>query len=278
MEKNDKISWKFYAMLGGASVVLVGGLYYLYNLFSNNIDYDISQDQKEKLEELSQIYQTINESDTTTEKKESESSFAIKVFKQINELSEEMFNKEFSDWIIKRKQLLKENKKAEYNLYCESILGEKMRIESIAADVILQKLNLTQYDLQSMMEKIPQKEFMELQQQMIQKQQNADKRNPDLYSNEVIIKAFKEFLNLKNALDNESKNIAQFMNDPSEEMKINFFVKLEINKFMIDDHLTNLFDLDFSMLLMLINSRQLYENPEIARDYSKLMQEFNQGY
>jgi hypothetical protein len=36
-------------------------------------------------------------------------------------------------------------------------------------------------------------------------------------------------------LDEETKNLAQFMNDTSEEARMNFFLKLEIHKYMIDD-------------------------------------------
>ena len=50
-----------------------------------------------------------------------------------------------------------------------------------------------------------------------------------------------------------------------------------LNKYMIDDYLFNLYELDFSTLMMLINSRQLFSNPEISADYQKLMAEFNQA-
>ena len=279
-ENNSKeiVSWKFYALLSGATIGVVGGMYFLYSLFTNSYDIEMSQDQKEKLEELVQISQNINESESQTDKKESESAFAIKIFRQINELSEEMFLKDNPNWILERRTLLKDNKKPEYNSFCENILSEKMRVESQAAEMILQKLGMSQFELQSMMEKIPQKDFMELQQQMAQKQQqNSTGKSAEKFTDEEIIKAFKEFLKLKVDMDNESKNMSQFMNDQSEEARMQFFLKLEINKYMIDDYLTNLHDVDFSMLMMLVNSRQLFNNPQISADYHKLMQEFNQG-
>ena len=279
-ENKDQVSWQFYALLSGATVGVVGGMYFLYSLFTNNMDVEMSKDQKDKLEELVQLSQNINESESESpiEKKESESAFAIKIFKQINELSEEMFLKENTNWIAERRTLLKDNKKPEYKSYCENILSEKMRIESQAADMILQKLGMSQFELQVMMEKIPQKEFMELQQQMVQKQQqNSTNKSQDKFTNEEIIKAFKEFLKLKNEMDKESKNMNQFMNDQSEEARMQFFLKLEINKYMIDDYLSNLYELDFSQLMKLINSRYLFDNPEISAEYSKLMGEFNQA-
>ena len=272
------VSWKFYGLLAGASVGLVGGLYTLYSLFSDNMDAELSDDQKDKLEELVKISETINETETPTQKKESESSFAIRVFKQINELSEEMFLKDYPTWIQNRRSLLKDNKKQEYNSFCENILSEKMRIESQSAEMILNKLGMSQIELQGMMEKIPQQEFMALQQQMMQKQQlNTSTKSPESFQDDDVIKAFKKFLILKTDMDNESKNMQQFMNDQSEEAKMQFFLKLEINKYQIDDYLFNLYELDFSTLMMLINSRQLFSNPEISADYQKLMAEFNQA-
>ena len=279
-DNKEKISWKFYTLLSGAAIGLIGGMYFLYSLFSNDSDIEMSNDQKEKLDELIQLSQTINESESPNQKKNSESAFAIKIFKQINELSEEMFSKEHTNWILKRRELLRENKKIEYNSFCENILGEKMRIESIAADMILNRLGMSQIELQGMMENIPQKDFMELQQQMMQKQQlqNNGNKNPDSISNEKIIEAFKEFLKIKAELDNESKNMQQFMNDYSEEAKMQFFLRLEINKYIIDDNLYNSFEIDFSQLMMIINSRQLFTNSEISSEYQKLIQEFNQAY
>ena len=136
---------------------------------------------------------------------------------------------------------------------------------------------MSQIELQSMMEKIPQNEFMQLQQQMMQKQQlSSSTKAPESFGDAEIVKAFKEFLKLKTDMDNESKNMQQFMNDQSEEARMQFFLKLEINKYMIDDYLFNLYELDFSTLMMLINSRGLFSNPEISADYQKLMMEFNQ--
>lgn len=277
-DNKDQVSWKFYALLAGATAGVIGGMYFIYSLFNDNMDSELSEDQKEKLEELVKISETINESESPKEKKESESAFAMKVFKQINELSEEMFTKDHPNWILDRRALLKDNKKAEYNSYCENILSEKMRIESQAAEMILNKLGMSQVELQGMLEKIPQHEFMAFQQQIMEKQQLKSKnKSPENFTNEEIIKAFKEFLKLKTEMDNESRNMSQFMGDHSEEARMQFFLKLEINKYLIDDYLSNLYEMDFSTLIMLINSRQLFTNPEIAEDYQKLMQEFNQA-
>jgi hypothetical protein len=119
---------------------------------------------------------------------------------------------------------------------------------------------------------------MQLQQQMMQKQQQSSStKSPESFEDNDVIKAFKKFLLLKTDMDNESKNMQSFMNDQSEEAKMQFFLKLEINKYQIDDYLFNLYELDFSTLMMLINSRGLFSNPEISQDYQKLMAEFNQA-
>lgn len=279
-DNKDSLNWKFYALFGAATMGVISGIYYIYTLFNDNGDADLSDEQKEKLEELIKINETNQNQteETPGRKKESDSSFAIRIFKQINELSEEMFTKDYPNWIQIRRNLLKENNKPEYNSYCENILSEKMRIESKAAEMILNKLGMSQLELQSMMEKIPQSEFMLLQQEMVQKSQlNSSIKNPEKLTDNEVIKAFKEFLKLKNEMDNESRNMAQFMNDPSEEARMMFFIKLEINKYMIDDYLSNLFEIDFSALMMMINTRQLFSNPEIASDYQRLIQEFNQA-
>ena len=132
---------------------------------------------------------------------------------------------------------------------------------------------MSQFELQGMMENLTQKESMEMQQQMVQKQQEySANKTLGKFTNEEIIKAFKEFVKLKAEMDEECKNMN--LNDHSEEARMQFYSKLEINKYMIEDYLSNLYDLDFSQLMMLINSRYLFDNPGISADFQILMQEF----
>ena len=287
MEKKEGVSWKFYALLGTATVGFVGGLYYLHNLFSNNYEMEISEEQKSKIEELTNLYQNISEnseSSSTSQKASSEKEFTIKIFKQINELSEEMFKKENPNWILQRRQILEKSSgspssNSEYTSFCENILAEKMRIESTAAEIILQKLGMNQFDLQAMMEKIPQQDFMSLQEEMMKKQAlSADTVDLNRISNDSIIKAFKSFLVKKKELDEETKNLAQFMNDTSEEARMNFFLKLEIHKYMIDDYLFNNYGFDFNMLMQLLTDRKLTTHKEIERDYNNLLYELRQSF
>jgi hypothetical protein len=281
------VSWKFYALLGTATVGFVGGLYYLHNLFSNNYEMEISEEQKTKIEELTNLYQNISEnseSSSTSQKASSEKEFTIKIFKQINELSEEMFKKENPNWILQRRQILEKSSgspssNSEYTSFCENILAEKMRIESTAAELVLQKLGMNQFDLQAMMEKIPQQDFMALQEEMMKKQAlSGDSVDLNKISNDSIIKAFKSFLVKKKELDEETKNLAQFMNDTSEEARMNFFLKLEIHKYMIDDYLFNNYGFDFNMLMQLLTDRKLTTHKEIERDYNNLIYELRQSF
>jgi hypothetical protein len=287
MEKKEGVSWKFYALLGTATVGFVGGLYYLHNLFSNNYEMEISEEQKTKIEELTNLYQNISEnseSSSTSQKASSEKEFTIKIFKQINELSEEMFKKENPNWILQRRQILEKSSgspssNSEYTSFCENILAEKMRIESTAAELVLQKLGMNQFDLQAMMEKIPQQDFMALQEEMMKKQAlSGDSVDLNKISNDSIIKAFKSFLVKKKELDEETKNLAQFMNDTSEEARMNFFLKLEIHKYMIDDYLFNNYGFDFNMLMQLLTDRKLTTHKEIERDYNNLIYELRQSF
>jgi len=287
MEKKEGVSWKFYALLGTATVGFVGGLYYLHNLFSNNYEMEISEEQKSKIEELTNLYQNISEnseSSSTSQKASSEKEFTIKIFKQINELSEEMFKKENPNWILQRRQILEKSSgspisNSDYTSFCENILAEKMRIESTAAEIILQKLGMNQFDLQAMMEKIPQQDFMSLQEEMMKKQAlSADTVDLNKISNDSIIKAFKSFLVKKKELDEETKNLAQFMNDTSEEARMNFFLKLEIHKYMIDDYLFNNYGFDFNMLMQLLTDRKLTTHKEIERDYNNLLYVLRQPF
>ena len=196
------------------------------------------------------------------------------IFNQINDLNEEMFSKEHNNWISKRRGLLKENKNNEYYSFCEYILEEKIRIESIAVDIILNRFGINQYEIQEMMEDIPQKDLIELQEQLTQKQklQNNGNINPNSISNEKIIEAFKEYLKIKAELDNESKNMQQQFMTYSEEGNMKFVLRQEINKYFIDDILFNSFEIDFSQLMMIVNSRQLFTNPEISEEYQKIIQ------
>ena len=284
MEKKEQLSWKFYALLGTASVGLIGGLYYIYNLFANSQEMEISDEQKNKLEELTTMFQNLNENPQANpmQKQPSEKDFSIRVFKQINELSEDMFKKEHPNWIIDRRQILQKNNgnsNVEYTTFCENILAEKMRIESIAAEMILGKLGMSQIDLQMLMEKIPQQDFMTLQEEMMKKQAlSGDSIDTTKISNENIIKAFKSFLVKKQELDQETKQYAQFMNDTSEEARMNFFLKLEIQKYMIDDYLMNAYGLDFNTLLQMIPERRLANHPEIEREYNTMLYQLRQSF
>jgi hypothetical protein len=287
MEKKDSVSWKFYALLGTATIGVVGGLYYLYNLFSSNYEMEISEEQKTKIDELTTLYQNISESSessSSSQKANSEKDFTIKVFKQINEFSEEMFKKEHPNWIQQRRQILEKSggspsSSSEYTSFCENILAEKMRIESTAAELVLQKLGMNQFDLQAMMERIPQQDFMALQEEIMKKQAlGSDSVDVAKVSNDAIIKAFKSFLVKKKQLDEETKNLAQFMNDTSEEARMNFFLKLEIHKYMIDDFLFNSYGFDFNMLLQLLTDRKLTTHKEIERDYNNLLYELRQSF
>jgi len=291
MDKKENLSWKFYCLLGTASIGLVGGLYYLYNLFSNNFEEELSENQKNKLEELSKDLQNLHEgkipeaqtiTGTTHSVKNPQKEFTLKVFRQINELSEEMFNKEHPNWISQRRMILEKNNgknNAEYTSFCENILAEKMRIESMAAEILLGKLGMSQYDLQMMMERIPQQDFMELQQEMLKKQsESVDKIDTAKITNETVIKAFKSFIVKKAELDEETKMFAQFMNDTSEEARMNFFLKLEIHKYQIDDYLYNSYGIDFNVLLNMINTRELTKHREIEADYNNLLRELSQTF
>lgn len=278
-DNNENLSWKFYALLSTASIGLITGMYFLYSVITENMDLEseISEDQKEKLEELVKLGENMEDNNKSPkEKQNSENTFTIKIYKQIHALSEDTFKKENPEWLEKRRQLLKDNKKQEYNNYCENILAEKMRLENLSAEIVLNKLGINQIEFQQMMEKIPQNEMMLLQQQMLQSQRYSLDNNRS-YSNEEIIKAFKEFLKIKNQMDSEFKNMGQIMNENSEEARMQYFMKLEINKFMIDDCLLNYCELDFAKMLEIINSRSLFNNPEITEDYRKIMQEFSQG-
>lgn len=285
MDKKESLSWKFYALLGTASIGIIGGLYYLYNLFSNNIDYEMSEQQESKFSELQETLKNIKQDDqgpsqsqsmSQNKSKSSEMEFVKNVLIQINKLSEEMFQKEFPDYIKNRRDLLRSSKKAEYIAYCEQMLGEKMRVESLAAEIALQKLNMSQYDLQTMMERIPQEDFMKIQQEIIATQQKQNQANPYDFTQDKIIKAFKTLMSKKNELDAETRNLAHLMNDTSEEARMNFFIKLEIHKYMIDDHLTNEHGLDCAGLLLMIEQNRLGTHPEIAREYNMLLKELYQ--
>jgi len=154
-----------------------------------------------------------------------------------------------------------------------------MRIESTAAELILQKMGISQFDLQGMMEKIPQQDFMTLQENMIKKQGlSTDSVDVAKVSKDDIIRAFKSFMDKKKQLDEETKNFAQFMNDTSEEARMNFFLKLEIHKYMIDDFLLNTHGFDFNMLLQLLTDRKLTTDKEIKSDYDNLIYELRQSF
>ena len=121
---------------------------------------------------------------------------------------------------------------------------------------------------------------MQLQEEMMRKQQatSGDNITKEDVSNETVIKAFKAFLKKKTELDQETRQLAQFMNDTSEEARMNFFLKLEIHKYMIDDFLYNNYKLDFNSLMRLIMEKNLAGHEDIKHDYNNLMNELRQSF
>ena len=275
MEKKQKLSWKFYALLGTATFGVVGGLYYLYNLLSNPA-IEISDEQKEKIENLTKIYQNVNDAGLKDSKEKKEIEITLKILKQINELCDELFKKEYPDWEFKRRQILKDNNISEYNSFCEYIVSEKMWIESIAAEIILQKLNISQLELQFLMEKIPQHKYFELQKQMLEKT-SYNKPNPEKFNSNTLILAFKKFISKKNEIDNQFKNIIPMINENDEEGKMELYAKMEINKHLIDDYLMIEFDIDAQNLLDLIHIKGLNTNKDIEGEFNNLINEFKIG-
>ncbi len=286
MESKKNVSWKFYAILGTASLSIIGGLYYLYNLFSYNYENDLNEEQKNKLEKLSVQYNNLYENSDNSSNKDkipSERQFIFDLFLFINELTEDLFRKQNPNWIVDRRIILdkgqRNNDKSEYTSFCENILLEKKNFESIAVQTVMQKLGISHDDFQVMMDKFPQEDCIKLQDEIMKKQNiNLSSANIKKISNETIIKAFKSFLFKKNELDQETKMLVQLLSDNSDEAKINFYMKIEVHKFMIDDYLFNLYGFDFHMLLNLLNQRKLTVHSEIERDYNNLINELNQTF
>jgi len=286
MESKKNVSWKFYAILGTASLSIIGGLYYLYNLFSYNYENDLNEEQKNKLEKLSVQYNNLYENSDNSSNKDkipSERQFIFDLFLFINELTEDLFRKQNPNWIVDRRIILdkgqRNNDKSEYTSFCENILLEKKNFESIAVQTVMQKLGISHDDFQVMMDKFPQEDCIKLQDEIMKKQNiNLSSANIKKISNETIIKAFKSFLFKKNELDQETKMLVQLLSDNSDEAKINFYMKIEVHKFMIDDYLFNLYGFDFHMLLNLHNQRKLTVHSEIERDYNNLINELNQTF
>ena len=90
----------------------------------------------------------------------------------------------------------------------------------------------------------------------------------------------KSYLNL---LENntQSKSVKRTLffhsNEKGKKIKEGKKCRTMIDMNNSKDYLNNSFEIDFSSLMMLINSRQIYTNPEISSDYQRLMQEFNQA-
>lgn len=291
---NQKPTWKFYAILSGLTIGTISLAYFIYNLFTKN-DIEMNSDQKNRLDQIILLTQTYNEDQQTEKDKKEleakEAEIAIKIYKLINEICEEIMTNDHQNWIIERRNLLKENKHKEYKEFCEKMIRIKLSNESQISEFLLQKLNLSQDELHMMQQKITEKDYGDIQKDLKQHQlsKNSEdnrillEKKIESYTENEIITAFKEFLKLKNELDKENSGMSELIvgdtgeksEEQKEEQKIQFYIKLETYKFIIDDKLLILFEMDFNRLMLLIKFRNLKNHWEIASDYNKLLNEFS---
>ena len=216
MEINENLSLNFYGLLGSAIIGLLGGFYYIYKNYKYK---KIKSHDSEQLKKHSQsksstnAFKQINEvpgeflkikNDSEESMEQSSSEFVISLYKKFYEVTDELFKKQYPDWIAKRRVLQKNNKIDDYFVLCENMLSEKLRIESIVMEETLQKFGLSQTDYQNLMEKIPISTICELQKDMVLKesgkkqiQKNFPKRSLFLHLKLMCLRKMKWIPNLK---------------------------------------------------------------------------------
>ena len=131
-----------YIFIGGATVSIIGGIYYLYSLFSKQEELT-----EEQLIEIEEIRQRIEENNG-----EICTDLAIRILAQINKRVEEIIRTSKPDIDNKRREAL--GKESVYNSTCAEYFTIKENSYNKATNEILSYFNMQISDLKEIMEQI----------------------------------------------------------------------------------------------------------------------------
>lgn len=237
-------SYLFYALIGGAAVGILGGLYYLYTLMTKEEEF--SEEQQVEVEEIRQQIQE-NNGELSTD-------IAIKILAQINKRVEEIMKVTKPELDEKRRLVM--NNYKEYNKQCGEFFSLKEAAYNKATNQILNNFNMKISDLKEIMDQITPHE-VEKKIFIYHKPYFTDNIIPD---RETVKEAFIFFGN--KFIDEMSNFNTECLKTEEKNQDVIIF-KMLVIKLKIDDCLYLKFKMNENQIRYLIFEYSLLEDKEV---------------
>ena len=238
-EKYGNFSKTFYFLLGTGIVGLLGGFYYLWTLF--NEDIELNEEQEKQVEKITQ---EVKDGELTVE-------MAIKIMSIANKVCEDTIKKNKPDLDQRRRDAF--NNEEEYDKICYEYLENKEYAYQSATQLVLGKFNITMENLQKALTGIPP---FELEKKLYQ----CDK--PD-YDDSVLkddISKIKEaFVYYGNRFIQEMKIFYQTMSHVNSNEQEYKMIRLMISKLRVEDDLYSKYkvnEIQLKFLLFQFNNKK----------------------
>lgn len=247
MEKKNK-SYLFWGGITIATIGLASAGYYLYNLLFAD-DYEISEVQKEKIEELKHQVEELNG--------ELNMETAIRILAETNKIAEEMHKKNKPDLDEQRRNVV--NQPEEYERICQEMFESKEIAYNDAMKKVLNNIEnrVTFEDVHNLLSKVSP---IELEKQAYKYEQpEFDGPYPE---DEKIKEAYKFYgKEFQNEIHEFQRIMSTNQFDPGQDSFI--FFRLLVHKTKVDDLLYLKYKLTEQQIRYLLHERNLLADPEI---------------
>jgi hypothetical protein len=264
MNKENQGLSKTFWILGSAAVLgLVGGVYYLYNLFSQ--EEELSEEQKLQIEEMKQEVEDTN-GELTPE-------LAVQTMALTNKFAEEMMKKMKPDIDERRRAAI--NNPEEYEKICAELFECKEHAYNTATNRVLAQFGFSMEDLQKVMSRVSpfeiEKKVYEYEKPSFEGTtipEKAKVKEAFCYYGKKFTEEMKEFHNMMN----------QNQVDPSQQDYVIF--RLLVLKMRVDDELYFKYKYIESQIRYLLYEYNLFEDPDVRRVHesiTRLDDMFNMG-
>ena len=242
----------FYFLIGAGVAGVVGGFYYLYSLFNEEIELD--EEQEIQVEKVSQEVKDA-EGELTVET-------AIKVMSIANKVCEDSVKKSKPDIEQRRRDAF--SNEEEYEKICYEYLECREYAYQNAINVVLGKFNITMESLQKVLTGIPP---FELEKKLYQ----CDK--PD-YDDSILqddkYKIKEAFVYFGTKFIQEMKNFYNMMSTINQNQQEYIMLRLMILKLKVDDDLYFKYKVNEIQLRYLLYKNDLYDDLEVKNVHEKI--------
>jgi hypothetical protein len=253
MDNKDKgYTYTFYALVSAGVVGLFGGLYSLFNYFSD--EEQLSDTQNIQVEEIKQEFEEASGKLTFN--------LAVQIMAMTNKLSEDILKKLHPDIYERRRKALANP--IEYDNLCNEYLEVKNHAYMSASKTIMNKFGVKEEDFQTILQNT---NPMEFEQKVIQYEKpEFDREFPQ---KEEVKKAFLEYSSIfMEEMKGFRSLMAQLQNNPQQQELA--FAKLLTLKLKVDDIIYTKYQLNEHQIRYLLYQYCLLNDPDVIRSQSMM--------